>query len=91
MRVLWDVKEGGAIVNIASVTAVVGSPGQVAYSATKGAVISLTRSAAKELAPMGIRVNAVAPGIIKTERFTELYEESADKIDLRIQKIALGR
>lgn len=40
---------------------------------------------------MGIRVNAVAPGIIKTERFTELYEESADKIDLRIQKIALGR
>ena len=84
-------KGGGAIVNIASVTAVVGSPGQVAYSATKGAVISLTRSAAKELAPMGIRVNAVAPGIIKTERFTELYEESADKIDLRIQKIALGR
>lgn len=84
-------KGGGAIVNIASVTAVVGSPGQVAYSATKGAGISLTRSAAKELAPMGIRVNAVAPGIIKTERFTELYEESADKIDLRIQKIALGR
>lgn len=84
-------KGGGAIVNIASVTAVAGSPGQVAYSATKGAVISLTRSAAKELAPIGIRVNAVAPGIIKTERFSELYEESADKIDIRIQKIALGR
>jgi 3-oxoacyl-[acyl-carrier protein] reductase len=81
----------GSIVNIASVTAVVGSPGQVAYSATKGAVISLTKSSAKELAPLGIRVNAVAPGIIKTERFAELYEESGDKIDSRIQKIAIGR
>lgn len=81
----------GSIVNIASVTAVLGSPGQVAYSATKGAVIALTKSAAKELAPQGIRVNAVAPGIIKTERFEELYEASGDKIDARIQKIALGR
>lgn len=81
----------GSIVNIASVTAVLGSPGQVAYSATKGAVIALTKSAAKELAPQGIRVNAVAPGIIKTERFEELYEASGEKIDARIQKIALGR
>jgi Dehydrogenases with different specificities (related to short-chain alcohol dehydrogenases) len=81
----------GSIINISSVTAVVGSAGQVAYSATKGAVISLTKSSAKELAPMGIRVNAVAPGIVKTERFAELYEESTDKIDDRIQKIALGR
>lgn len=83
--------KSGSIVNIASVTAIAGSPGQVAYSATKGAVISLTRSAAKELAPQGIRVNAVAPGIIETERFSELYEESGDKIDGRIQRIALGR
>jgi 3-oxoacyl-[acyl-carrier protein] reductase len=88
---LMSRNHSGSIVNIASVTAVVGSPGQVAYSSTKGAVISLTRSAAKELAPQGIRVNAVAPGIIKTERFSELYEESGDKIDARIQKIALGR
>lgn len=82
---------GGSIVNIASVTAVLGSAGQSAYSATKGAIMSFTKSAAKELAPMGIRVNAVAPGIVKTERFAELYEESGDKIDARIQKIALGR
>ena len=82
---------GGSIVNIASVTAVLGSPGQVAYSATKGAVIALTKSAAKELAPQGIRVNAVAPGIIRTERFAELYEADGGKIDERISRIALGR
>lgn len=82
---------GGCFVNMASVTGVVGSPGQVAYSASKGAVISLTKSAAKELAPMNIRVNAVAPGIVKTERFEELYEASGDKINERIEKIALGR
>ena len=78
----------GSIVNIASVTAVLGSPGQSAYSATKGAIMAFTKSAAKELAPLGIRVNAVAPGIVKTERFSELYEESGEKIDTRIQKIA---
>ena len=82
---------GGSIVNIASVTAVLGSPGQVAYSATKGAIISMTKSAAKELAAQNIRVNAVAPGIVKTERFTELYESDGDKIDARIERIALGR
>ncbi len=82
---------GGAIVNMASITGVVGSPGQVAYSSTKGAVITMTKSAAKELAPMKIRVNAVAPGIVRTERFEELYEASGDKINDRIGKIGLGR
>lgn len=82
---------GGSIVNIASVTAVLGSPGQSAYSATKGAIMSFTKSAAKELASQGIRVNAVAPGIVKTERFAELYESDGAKIDQRIGRIALGR
>ena len=82
---------GGCFVNMASVTGVVGSPGQVAYSASKGAVISITKSAAKELAPMNIRVNAVAPGIVRTERFEELYEATGNKIDERIGRIALGR
>ena len=82
---------GGCFVNMASVTGVVGSPGQVAYSSTKGAVITITKSAAKELASMKIRVNAVAPGIVKTERFEELYEATGDKINERIEKIALGR
>ena len=82
---------GGSIINIASITGIVGAPGQVAYSSTKGAVISITKSAAKELASQQIRVNAVAPGIIKTERFDELYEADGDKIEQRVNKIALGR
>ena len=82
---------GGCFVNMASITGVVGSPGQVAYSSTKGAVITITKSAAKELAPLNIRVNAVAPGIVKTERFEELYEATGDKINERIKKIAIGR
>ena len=82
---------GGCFVNMASITGVVGSPGQVAYSSTKGAIITITKSAAKELAPMKIRVNAVAPGIVKTERFDELYEASGDKINERIEKIGFGR
>lgn len=82
---------GGCFVNMASITGAVGSPGQVAYSSTKGAVITITKSAAKELAPMNIRVNAVAPGIVRTERFEELYEATGDKINERIEKIALGR
>ena len=79
---------GGCFVNMASITGVVGSPGQVAYAASKGAVIALTKSAAKELAPQHIRVNA---GIIETERFKELYESDGEKIEQRIGRIALGR
>jgi 3-oxoacyl-[acyl-carrier protein] reductase len=59
--------EGGAIVNVASIIGTNGNAGQVAYGGSKAAVIGMTRSAAKELAPAGVRVNAVAPGFIDTE------------------------
>jgi len=57
---------GGAIVNVASVLAMVGSGGSFAYHTAKGAVLAMTRAAAVELAPHGIRVNAVCPGLVDT-------------------------
>jgi NAD(P)-dependent dehydrogenase (short-subunit alcohol dehydrogenase family) len=62
---------GGVIVNIASKAGVVGEPGHAAYSASKGAVIAMTRSMAVELAPYAIRVNAVCPGPVMTDMLLE--------------------
>ena len=84
-------RKAGSLIFVSSVWGETGASCEAAYSATKGAIMAFTKSAAKELAPLGIRVNAVAPGIVKTERFSELYEESGEKIDTRIRKIALGR
>ncbi len=68
-------KKSGAIINMSSVSGILALAGQSVYSATKGAVNSMTQTMAKELAPYGIRVNAVAPGFIETEMLDALPEE----------------
>jgi 3-oxoacyl-[acyl-carrier protein] reductase len=70
---------GGRIVNIASVIGIIGNAGQVNYAAAKGGLISLTKSVAKELAPRGITVNAVAPGFIQTAMTARLRPEIQER------------
>lgn len=69
-------QKGGKIINISSVSGLMGNPGQANYSASKAGVIGLTKSVAKELASRGVCCNAIAPGFIATE-MTENLENSA--------------
>ena len=66
----------GRVVNLVSPTAILGMPGQANYGASKAAVIGLTRNLARELAPFGVLVNAVNPGLIATELTADLTEEA---------------
>lgn len=81
-------KTGGKIINISSVSSVLAVEGQGVYSATKGAVNSMTTTLAKELAPRGITVNAVAPGFIATEMMDGIPEEKKAEY---IKAIPMGR
>lgn len=79
----------GSIVNVASRLGQVGIPRTAAYSAAKAGLIGLTRSLAREFAPHGIRVNAVAPGFTVTEMTADLAE--TEEGQLRLRDIPLGR
>ena len=72
-------KTGGRIINVSSVSSVLAVEGQGVYSATKGAVNSMTATLAKELAPRNILVNAVAPGFIETEMMDAIPEEKKEE------------
>jgi NAD(P)-dependent dehydrogenase (short-subunit alcohol dehydrogenase family) len=80
-------KDGGSIINTSSIAGLMGVPGYSQYSASKAAVISLTRSAAVELAPRGIRVNAVCPGSI----FTPMLPQDHPEVPLVTRMSPLGR
>ena len=81
-------QKSGSIINMSSIVGVKGAGGQLAYSATKGAVASVTKSASKELAEYNIRVNAVAPGMVATERF---LNEIQGRFEERLQAVRMGR
>lgn len=78
----------GSIINTSSIVGITGNPGQLVYSSTKGAIIAMTRTAAKELAPRGIRVNAIAPGMIDTDMMNSIGPKFLQK---HIDNIPLGR
>ncbi len=78
----------GRIINMASVSGLMGNPGQANYSASKAGVIGLTRTVARELASRNITVNAIAPGFIATEMTSALGEEILTEVR---KQIPLGR
>lgn len=79
---------GGSIINIASIWGEVGASCEVAYSASKGAVIAFTKALAKELAPSKVRVNCVSPGVIDTQMNGHLTGEEMEEL---ISEIPSGR
>ena len=81
-------RDYGRIVNIASVAGKEGNPNASAYSASKAAVIGLTKSLGKELAKSGVRVNCVTPAAVKTAIFDQMAQQH---IDFMLSKIPLGR
>lgn len=81
-------KRWGRIINLSSVVALAGNPGQVNYAASKAGLIGLTRTLSKEVAARNITVNAVAPGFIATDMVEVLSDEMKAKV---MERIAMGR
>jgi 3-oxoacyl-[acyl-carrier protein] reductase len=78
----------GSIINMSSISGKVGNPGQTNYSAAKAGIVGLTKAAAKELAHLGVRVNAVQPGLIRTAMTEKMR---ADIWEQRLTEIPMGR
>lgn len=76
-----DSKERGVIVNTASIAAFEGQIGQAAYSASKGAIVSMTLPAARELGKFGVRVMTIAPGAVETPMMADVKDEYREKIE----------
>lgn len=83
--------KNGTIINISSVSSVMALAGQSVYSATKGAINSMSATLAKELAPYGIRVNAIAPGFIETDMINSIPEEKREEYLKNIPMKSFGK
>ena len=83
-------KKNGRIINISSIWGICGASCEVLYSASKAALIGMTKALAKELAPSGITVNAVAPGVIKTDMMKCFSEEEIKDIEYDIPMGRMG-
>jgi 3-oxoacyl-[acyl-carrier protein] reductase len=83
-------QKAGKIINISSVSGVIGNAGQANYSASKAGVIGLTKSVAREFASRGINVNAVAPGFIDTDMTKNMTEEAKGQINTMIPMGKMG-
>ena len=81
-------KQRGSIVTVSSMWGQVGASFEVAYSATKGAVIAMTKALAQELGPSGVRVNCVAPGVVCTDMCASVSEETMEELR---QQTPIGR
>ncbi|HET6204195.1 MAG TPA: 3-oxoacyl-ACP reductase FabG [Planctomycetota bacterium] len=81
----------GSIVNVASLSAFSGLPGQSAYAASKGGVVSLTRSLAREVARFSVRVNAVAPGVVETAMAASIPTEKRRALEAAVPLGRFGR
>lgn len=81
-------QRGGRIVSMSSVVGLMGNTGQANYAASKAGLIGLTKSAARELAPRGVTVNAVAPGFVRTDMTAALPEQVVERYE---GQIPLGR
>ncbi len=84
-------QRSGSIINISSVVGITGNAGQANYAAAKAGLIGLTKSAAKELARRGIRVNAIAPGFIETDMTSRLAPQDQERITTQIPMAVLGK
>ena len=84
-------KQSGAIINVSSMWGQVGASCEAAYSATKGAVLALTKALAQELGPSDIRVNAVAPGVIQTDMCASVAPEVMESLRQQTPIETLGR